>query len=102
MPKLRKISQDEYDQTPEDDADLSDDAATAPARYPDERYPYLAAWVEERGWIEIGADHYSSSAVRILDEGGMVWESQQRYESFEATLAAADAALAELEAEGMI
>jgi len=102
VPKLRKISQDEYNQTPEDDTDLSDGAATIPERYRDQHYPHLAAWVEERGWVEIGADSYSSSAVRILDEGGMVWESQQWYDSFDAMLAAADAALVELEAEGEI
>ena len=38
-------------------------------------YPNIAYWVEACGWIEIGQDEYSTSLVRALDEGGMVWES---------------------------
>ena len=38
-------------------------------------YPQLTSWVESRGWIEIGDDGNSSSWLRILDEGGLVWES---------------------------
>ena len=40
-------------------------------------YPHIARWVQSYGWIEMGADHYSRSLVRALDEGGMVWESQE-------------------------
>ncbi len=40
-----------------------------------EAYPNIAHWVEARGWIEVGADEHSSSLIRCLDEGGMVWES---------------------------
>ena len=38
-------------------------------------YPNIAYWVNTQGWIEIGQDEYSTSLVRALDEGGMVWES---------------------------
>lgn len=41
-------------------------------------YPQLDNWVKDRGWIEIGADENSDSWVRILDEGGMVWESEDK------------------------
>jgi hypothetical protein len=37
-----------------------------------ESYPTITRWVEEQGWIEIGADEYSTSLVRALDPGGMV------------------------------
>jgi hypothetical protein len=37
------------------------------------RYPNISSWVRD-GWIEIGRDDYSRSMVRIMDEGGMVWE----------------------------
>ena len=67
MPKLHKITQDEFDQTPEVDDEQDLEAS-------DERYPYLAAWVRDRGWIEIGSDNYSWSAIRILDTGGLIWE----------------------------
>jgi hypothetical protein len=66
----------------------------------DDAYPRLAAWVYERGWIEIGQDHYSRSFIRVLDEGGMVWEGVTRYPSLGAALRAADTALHELEAAG--
>lgn len=95
MPKLHKITQDEFDQTPE-----VDDAEDLEAS--DERYPHLAAWVRDRGWIEIGSDEFSWSGIRILDSGGLIWESDEDYESLDATLAAADAVLAELEADGEI
>ena len=37
-------------------------------------FPNLDNWVNTRGWIELGSDEESSSWVRILDMGGMVWE----------------------------
>ena len=57
-----------------------------------ESYPTITRWVEEQGWIEIGADEYSTSLVRALDPGGMVWESSSKLESI-------DDALKELEKE---
>jgi hypothetical protein len=55
-------------------------------------YPTIARWIDEQGWIEIGADEYSTSLVRALDPGGMVWESN-------AEIDAIDEALNELEKE---
>jgi hypothetical protein len=57
----------------------------------DATYPTIARWVMEYGWIEIGQDDMSRSFVRVLDEGGLVWEGQDDY----ATL---DDALQDLEA----
>ena len=57
---------------------------------------YIAAWIHEHdGWIEIGRDEYSSSFIRILDLGGMVWEGEDRYASVDDALAAADQAIIE-------
>ena len=39
-------------------------------------YPNLAEWINSRGWIELGSDEYSNSWVRILDQGGTVWEDK--------------------------
>jgi len=55
-------------------------------------YPTIARWIEEQGWIEIGSDEYSSSLVRALDPGGMIWESDSEIDSI-------DEALTELEKE---
>jgi hypothetical protein len=61
-------------------------------------YPNITHWVEAHGWIEIGADEYSTSLVRVLDEGGMVWESEDD-DSLDAALKAGDTAVAKWLAE---
>ena len=58
-------------------------------------YPNIAYWVEACGWIEIGQDEYSSSLVRALDEGGMVWESTDDHETVDEALQALEIELAE-------
>lgn len=40
----------------------------------EQKYPLLAAWIECEGRIELGEDYLSSSLLRIIHEGGMVWE----------------------------
>jgi len=57
-------------------------------------YPNLTYWVESFGWLALGQNDYSRSVIRILDEGGMIWESEDRYESMDAALRAAEAAVA--------
>ncbi len=52
----------------------------------DARFPRIADWVLGEGYIEIGTDAYSSSLVRALDTGGMVWEGKTRYASVEELL----------------
>ncbi len=60
----------------------------------DEQYPYLAAWIlSGDGWIELGQDDFSRSTVRILDIGGLIWESDQHYETVAGALTAAELAL---------
>lgn len=58
----------------------------------DEQYPNISSWVQD-GWIEIGQDDYSRSFIRVLDVGGMVWESKEAYETVAEALAEADAAI---------
>ena len=58
-------------------------------------YPNIAYWVEACGWIEIGQDEYSSSLVRALDEGGLVWESSDDHEAVNEALQALEIELAE-------
>ena len=60
-----------------------------------ELYPNLAYWVESFGWIELGQDDYSRSLIRILDEGGMIWESKERHDNLDAALQDAEAAIAD-------
>ena len=56
-------------------------------------YPNIAAWVSNGGWVEIGYVEHTSSFVRALDEGGMVWEGQDRYKTLEDALRAMDTGL---------
>lgn len=52
----------------------------------EETYPNITAWVKEHGWIEIGEDDYSTSFVRALDIGGLIWESSENYETTDEAL----------------
>jgi hypothetical protein len=52
----------------------------------DATYPTIALRVQEYGWIEIGQDEISRSFIRALDDGGMVWESQEHYSTLDAAL----------------
>jgi hypothetical protein len=42
-----------------------------------QRYPHIAYWIDNQGWIEIGTDEYSDSLIRLLDEGGTWWEDEE-------------------------
>lgn len=64
----------------------------------DEQYPNVANWVYG-GWIEIGQDDYSRSFIRVLDEGGLVWESDTEYATVAEALAAADGEIGRIAAE---
>jgi hypothetical protein len=58
-------------------------------------YPHLSRWVQGYGWIEVGQVYYSRSLVRVLDEGGMIWESDTPYTSVDEALQAAELAVAQ-------
>ena len=45
--------------------------------------------------FELGQDDFSRSLVRILDIGGLIWESDERFETVDQALAAAERALAQ-------
>jgi hypothetical protein len=51
--------------------------------------------VKTWGWIEIGDDAMVGSFIRALDEGGLVWESDQTYATLDQALRDLDAALAD-------
>jgi hypothetical protein len=58
-------------------------------------YQNITRWVTSQGWIELGQDEYSSSLVRALDEGGIVWEGSTYYGTLDEALDALETALAE-------
>ena len=49
----------------------------------DTQYPNITNWIENYGWIELGQDDYNSSMVRVLDEGGMMWEGKEQYKNLD-------------------
>ncbi len=49
----------------------------------DETYPAISDWVMRYGWIELGQTDYGSSMVRVLDEGGLIWEGKPSYRSLD-------------------
>jgi hypothetical protein len=57
-----------------------------------DRFPNIADWVQD-GWIELGRDDFSRSFIRVLDIGGMIWEGAEDYETVDAALAEAEAAI---------
>jgi hypothetical protein len=61
----------------------------------EQAFPHVARFVKGYGWIEIGDDSMSPSWIRVLDEGGMIWESAEQYATLDDALKAADAAIAE-------
>lgn len=64
-------------------------------------YPNIAKWMD-RGYIEIGYDDgFTNTFIRVLDMGGMIFEGETKYESVDAALAEADAAIAEWYDENM-
>jgi hypothetical protein len=106
MPKVRKLSAEEVQRLataqPDQEAAEIPHATRADGPALEDAYPYIAAWVDGGGWIELGQNEYSRSFVRILDTGGMVWEGTTRYISLEALLRAAEEALVHLEETGDI
>ena len=53
-------------------------------------FPGIAEWVNGWGRIEIGQDKPSTSSVRLLDEGGLVWENSGHIKNLENALQAAN------------
>lgn len=60
----------------------------------DQLYPNIAWWAEYGGWLELGQDDYSTSLIRVLDMGGMLWESEEEYDSVAAAMDEAEAFIA--------
>jgi hypothetical protein len=67
----------------------------------EQMYPNIAEWVNSYGWIEIGDDGQSSSFVRALNEGGLVWEDNDDDATLNEVLKALDSFLAAFLAEQM-
>ncbi|KAB8142624.1 hypothetical protein F8S13_13795 [Chloroflexia bacterium SDU3-3] len=104
MPKVRKISREEAER---DERKLALGEQPTQAAMPVKTsqidataYPRLSDWVSSRGWVELGLDMETRTHIRILDQGGLVWESVMRYQTIEDLLRAGEQALVRLENAG--
>ncbi len=61
-----------------------------------EKHPGMARWLVAHGTIEFGYCPNTRSAVRVLDEGGLVWQGRRNYRSFAAVLADCEANVSRL------
>jgi hypothetical protein len=61
-----------------------------------ETHPGIARWVDVYGTVEFGHCCDTRLAIRVLDEGGLVWSGRRSYKSFDAALADCDANLRRL------
>jgi hypothetical protein len=55
----------------------------------EQKYPHIAAWVQD-GIVEIGNTDHDPSFIRVLDEGGMIWSGADAYPSLDNALAPAE------------
>ena len=58
----------------------------------DEKYLYIANWVQD-GTIEIGYSGYDDVFLRAIDEGGVIWESNEIYENLDDAFVALEAGI---------
>jgi hypothetical protein len=49
-------------------------------------FPNITRWVKKLGKVEIGYDPRTDSFIRAIDEGGMPWSGQSRYETLDDAL----------------
>jgi hypothetical protein len=59
----------------------------------DEIYPALCQWMMGHGWIDIGMIDGRSSMIRVLDQGGVIWETEASYPSLADAFEAAELAV---------
>lgn len=57
------------------------------------KYPNIAEWVED-GILEIGRGEWGNSFIRVIDEGGIVWEGKRKYTTLDEALLDAEKAIA--------
>ena len=61
----------------------------------EQSYPHITSWVRD-GCLEIGnlGHGYDTSFIRVLDEGGTIWASDDSFTSLDEALVEADAGIA--------
>ncbi|MEM7129022.1 MAG: hypothetical protein AAF702_22000 [Chloroflexota bacterium] len=61
----------------------------------EKKYPNIANWIAS-GCIELGqCDAYTDVTARVMDEGGVVWETDEEFAGLEEMLNAIESGLRE-------
>jgi hypothetical protein len=47
-----------------------------------DKYPYIVSWVRD-GLVEIGYNEYDDAFLRVIDAGGVVWDSNKTYSNLD-------------------
>lgn len=73
---------------------MHEDQERASVSTTEKKYPYIEKWIFGGGRIELGQSDYTPALALALDEGGIIWEGEARYETLDAMLAALEAGIA--------
>jgi hypothetical protein len=63
------------------------------ANQPLERYPAIAHWCNQYGWIEVGYEWQDKLFARAIHEGGLAWRGEGPYPTIDDALRALDDAI---------
>ena len=55
-----------------------------------ERYPHVARWCNQEGWIEVGYEWQDKLFARALYDGGLAWGGEGPYATIDDALRALD------------
>ena len=57
---------------------------------PAEKYPHVARWCNQHGWIEVGFEWQDELFARAIHEGGLAWGGEGPYSTIDDALRALD------------
>jgi hypothetical protein len=57
---------------------------------PAQRYPHVARWCNQHGWIEVGFEWQDELFARAIHEGGLAWGGEGPYPTIDDALRALD------------
>jgi hypothetical protein len=57
---------------------------------PVERYPHIAHWCNQYGWIEVGYEWQDKLFARAVQEGGLAWGGEGPYPTIDHAMRALD------------
>jgi hypothetical protein len=68
---------------------------TKEADLPAERYPAIARWCNQYGWIEVGYEWQDKLFARAIHEGGLAWGGKGPYPTIDDAMRALEEGIKE-------